>query len=134
MKASELQPKVTITRCNGTPEADEPDEPPGGLILSKPLTITTQQTALSEQSMNFLQRFFPDATPKDWNNWQWQLKNSFTSLQSLSRVLHLSESEIRPQPGYNDILPLRITPYYASLLDPYNSQQALRPNCSTSSG
>jgi lysine 2,3-aminomutase len=126
MKASELQPKVAVSGGNGTPEADEPDEPPSGLSLSKPVINTNNELIISDRSMAFLQRYFPDATSKDWNNWQWQLKNSFTGLQSLSRVLQLTENEIRPRPGYHDNLPLRITPYYASLLDPYDSKQALR--------
>jgi lysine 2,3-aminomutase len=126
MKASELQPKVAITGCNGTPEADDPDEPPSGLAFSKPDKISNLNPVISDRSNSFLQRFFPGATPKDWNNWQWQLKNSFTSIHSLSRIMHLSENEIRPNPGYNDNLPLRITPYYASLLDPDDSNQALR--------
>ena len=126
MKASELQPKATIAGCNGAPEADEPDEPPSGLSLLKPAKNTPTEPAISERSITFLQRYFPDATPKDWNNWQWQLKNSFTSMHTLSRVLHFSENEIRPQPGFHDNLPLRITPYYASLMDPIDSKQAIR--------
>ena len=126
MKASELQPKVAVSGGNGTPEADEPDEPPSGLSLSKPAINTNNELIISDRSMAFLQQYFPGATPKDWNNWQWQLRNSFNGLQSLSRVLHLSENEIRPRPGFHDNLPLRITPYYASLLDPSDSKQALR--------
>jgi lysine 2,3-aminomutase len=126
MKASELQPKVVIAGGNGTPEADGPDEPPSGSLLSKPVRQTNHEHCISSRSTEFLQRYFPDATPRDWNNWQWQLKNSFTGMQSLSRVLHLSENEIRPQPGYHDNLPLRITPYYASLMDPSDSNHPIR--------
>jgi lysine 2,3-aminomutase len=126
MKASELQTKATITGGNGASEADEPDEPPSGLTLVKPYINPNQFPVISDRSLRFLHRFFPDATANDWNNWKWQVKNSFTSLYSLSRVLNLSENEIRPNPGFNDNLPLRITPYYASLLDPENSQQAIR--------
>lgn len=126
MKASELQPKVAVTGCNGIPEADEPDEPPSGASLSMPTPKTLNGTIVSNRSLDFLHRFFPDASIRDWNSWQWQLKNSFTSLQSLSRVLQLSENEIKPQPGFHDNLPIRITPYYASLMDAANSQQAIR--------
>ncbi len=126
MKASELQTKVTVSGGNGIPEADEPDEPPSGSILSQPVRTPISDHCISSRSFDFLQRYFPDATPKEWNNWQWQLKNSFTSMHSLSQVLQLSENEIRPRPGFQDNLPLRITPYYASLMDPFDSNQPLR--------
>ena len=126
MKASELQTMATIAGCNGKPEADEPDEPPSGLLMSEPVRTPTQKPVISDRSINFLKQFFPGASLNDWTSWQWQLKNSFTNLQSLARVLNLSENELRPISGFNDTLPLRITPYYASLLDPSDSQQALR--------
>jgi lysine 2,3-aminomutase len=126
MKAPELQPKVVFASGNGTPEADEPDEPPSGSFLSTPIRTQNSEHSLSSRSADFLRRYFPDATPKDWNNWQWQLKNSFTSMHSLARVLSLSENEIRPRPGFHYNLPLRITPYYASLMDPTDSSDPLR--------
>lgn len=47
-------------------------------------------------------------------------------MHTLARVLHLSENEIRPRPGYHDNLPLRITPYYASLMNADDSTDPLR--------
>ncbi len=126
MNAPELQHKNTITGSNGTPEADESDEPPSGLASLEPLRISSKVPVISDRSLIFLQRYFPDAKPKEWNNWQWQLKNSFTSLRSLARILHLSENEVKPQPGFKDNLPIRITPYYASLIDPCDQNQAIR--------
>lgn len=127
MKASELNlGPVTANGKNG-PEANEADEPPGCQTLYRPETIPTPGTmVLSDRSRIFLQRFFPNATQKDWNSWQWQIRNSFTRLSELASVIDLDEHEIRPPAGVNDNLPLRITPYYASLLDPGDSKQALR--------
>jgi lysine 2,3-aminomutase len=56
----------------------------------------------------------PDGEPplvKDWNDWTWQIKNSITSLEELSKYITLTDEE--RQSGN---LPLRITPYYARLL------------------
>lgn len=63
-----------------------------------------------------------DVTPEQWNDPAWQRKNSIRSVDQLKRVIRLSdhqESEIRRttdtlrQEGKE---PLRITPYYASLM------------------
>ncbi|MDZ7741514.1 MAG: KamA family radical SAM protein [Bacteroidota bacterium] len=65
---------------------------------------------------------------KDWNNWQWQLRNSFTSMEQLKRILFLSEDEMGSMAHSNavDPLPMRITPYYASLMSPVDASHALR--------
>jgi len=75
----------------------------------------------NETSKAFLQKHFPGATISDWNDWKWQIRNSFTSLSELASVVELSgaEKQVLLSPGVH--LPLRITPYYASLLtDPEN--------------
>lgn len=75
----------------------------------------------SEASKVFLQKHFPGTTINDWNDWKWQVRNSFTSLSQLSSIVELSgtEKQVLLSPGVH--LPLRITPYYASLLsDPEN--------------
>lgn len=126
MKASELQREAMIASSKDAFQANENDEPPSGASLSKPMIIPRQEMVVSDRSRQFLQQHFPAATLKDWNSWQWQIKNSYTSLRQLSQVIAPDENEIRPQPGFLDSLPLRITPYYASLLDACNSSQPLR--------
>jgi lysine 2,3-aminomutase len=74
----------------------------------------------------FLKTFFPTATTADWNNWQWQIRNRITDIESLSRVICLSDDERNAILRHNGPLPLAITPYYASLLDPLNAIQPLR--------
>jgi lysine 2,3-aminomutase len=72
-----------------------------------------------------MQEFFPGTSLKEWNNWRWQIKNSFTSFESLEKIITLSpkEKEFRMK---GNLLPLRVTPYYASLLDKDNPDQAIR--------
>ncbi len=118
---------ATIANGKDAPVANDAEEPPGIQPFSGPKTNTTTDAAvLSDRSRRFLHRFFPGVSEKEWNSWQWQLRNSYTRLSQLSEVICPGESEIRPRPGFNDSLPLRITPYYASLLDPVDSRQALR--------
>lgn len=127
MKASELQPEPALTGCKTTPEANEPDEPPSsGSCLSKPVKNSITRSVVSQRSRDFLHRFFPSATEQDWCNWQWQLKNAFTTVSSLEHVLSLSENELHAWAVMPEILPLRITPYYASLLSTTDCQHALR--------
>lgn len=81
---------------------------------------------ISEKSLKFLQKHYPNATLYDWNNWEWQLANSITSLNQLTKILNLSEDEYKSMMLHKGSLPLRITPYYASLLDTANPFHALR--------
>ncbi len=69
-----------------------------------------------------------NVTPEQWNDAGWQRKNSIRSVDQLKRVVRLTdhqESEIRRTIGtlrQEGKEPLRITPYYASLMqeDPFN--------------
>jgi lysine 2,3-aminomutase len=84
------------------------------------------QFDVSERSVNFLREFFPSASLADWTDWHWQLRNSFRSLADLSKIIFLSESEREAINRLNGGMPLRVTPYYASLLDPVDAMQPLR--------
>jgi lysine 2,3-aminomutase len=66
----------------------------------------------SDQSQVFKNKFYPNATQSDWGDWKWQIRNSITSYEELSRIFGSSDCEVS-----EDInLPLRITPYYASTI------------------
>ncbi|MDX9695726.1 MAG: KamA family radical SAM protein [Bacteroidales bacterium] len=107
-------------------------EPPSGLnyLQNINLKLTSEKQSkpdfpVNERTLQFLARHFPGTSLNEWNNWRWQIQNSYTSYAQLQTILHLSDDEIKPTDnGFN--LPIRITPYYASLLDPNDSNQALR--------
>ena len=117
-------------------ELQEIDEPPSSLNFHKSddllrmemMQSNTKTVIINEKSLAFLKKFFPLASIDDWNSWQWQIKNSITSLNSLLKFIDLSaqEKEYFEHTLINDILPVRITPYFASLLDAHNENQALR--------
>lgn len=73
----------------------------------------------------FRRRFFPEATAREWNDWRWQLRHRITDLDGLERLFRLSPDEREAVRRLNR-LPLGLTPYYASLLDPDDPAQALR--------
>lgn len=116
-------------------EINEDEEPPSAKRFISEEEILTdylqnrldrEKNTLSPRSSAFLHKFFPGSTEKDWLNWHWQLKNSVKTIQELSKFIDLSESEVNPDHPVNNSLPIRITPYYLSLIDPGNPEQPLR--------
>lgn len=74
----------------------------------------------------FRRRFFPDSLPAEWNDWHWQLRHRIRDIRALSSMMALSEDEAQAMTLLAGQLPLAVTPYYASLLDPGNPLQPLR--------
>lgn len=74
----------------------------------------------------FRRRFFPETTSAEWNDWRWQLKNRVRDAETLARFLHLSEGERAAIARHRGPLPVGITPYYLSLIDPLDPEQPLR--------
>ena len=81
---------------------------------------------VSERSAEFLARYYPDASVDDWNDWRWQNRHRVRTLADLERMIDLSGDEIAAIRQHTGALPVGITPYYASLLDPTDALQALR--------
>ncbi|MBN2140645.1 MAG: KamA family radical SAM protein [Desulfovibrionaceae bacterium] len=71
----------------------------------------------------FLNRHFPGTTAREWGSWRWQLKNRITTMEGLARILGFED---RAEAAKGAALPLAVTPYYASLLDPADPAQPLR--------
>src|SRR5690554_8145344 len=64
-----------------------------------------------------------DVTEAEWNDWHWQVRNRITDVDTLKKVVNLTEKEAN---DINEVLKkfrMGITPYYASLMDPDD------PNC-----
>ena len=78
------------------------------------------------KSRDFRKEFFPDVSNQHWNDWRWQIRNRLTTLGDLEKIIRLSEDEKSAIMSHKGSLPLSITPYYASLLDRDNPDQALR--------
>ncbi|MBL0385764.1 lysine 2,3-aminomutase [Tumebacillus sp. ITR2] len=64
-----------------------------------------------------------DVTDDEWNDWMWQLTHTINTLEQLEQVIPLTEEERVGIAHVNDSIPLRITPYYAMMMDPDD------PNC-----
>lgn len=95
------------------------DEEPGAGTMIFP-QIGSHDCLVSNRSSEFIRRYFPLANAESWNDWRWQLRNSFTTAEALSRVMTLTGDEINTLNRLKGRLPLRITPYYLSLI--YDSE------------
>jgi lysine 2,3-aminomutase len=81
---------------------------------------------MDAQRQAFLARVFPGTTDDEWEDWRWQLRHRLRSLRALERLLELSKSERLALQGVRGRLPVAITPYYASLIDPTDPAHPLR--------
>ena len=59
---------------------------------------------------------------EEWNDWRWQLRHRLTTLEELQQLLHLTPEEERGILATHRMR-LGITPYFASLINPWD------PNC-----
>jgi lysine 2,3-aminomutase len=83
--------------------------------------------AYSPRVSAFRVKHYPLVTDAEWNNWRWQLRNRIRSFGDLARVIDLTPDEYSADAFNTCTMPIAVTPYYASLLDPsYNTDQALR--------
>ena len=63
-------------------------------------------------------------------DWQWQLRHAVGSVEELSRALPLTPRELEgARLAERQGLPLRITPYYLSLVDPSDAACPIRRQC-----
>jgi lysine 2,3-aminomutase len=103
------------------------DEEPGAKT-----TIFSQNEipiqGVSNRSAEFIYRCFPQVTTDAWNDWKWQLRNSITTIEGLKKIIKLSNKEVLAINNLKGRLPLRITPYFASLIFDSNFSHPLRRN------
>jgi lysine 2,3-aminomutase len=83
---------------------------------------------VSNRSADFMHRYFPLTTLESWNDWKWQLRNSLTNIEDLKKIMRLSNKEIMAVNNLKGRLPLRITPYFASLIHETKPGHPLRRN------
>lgn len=74
----------------------------------------------------FQSRYFPQASARDWRDWQWQLRHAFRTLPQLERVLALTAEERAAFDRQERPFPMAIPPYYLGLMDREDPRDPLR--------
>jgi lysine 2,3-aminomutase len=72
------------------------------------------------------QGFWPEATPEQWNDWQWQMRHSVKSLDHLAGKIELTGEEHAGVLLANTKLAMGITPYFFNLIDPFDPDCPIR--------
>lgn len=70
--------------------------------------------------------FWPEASPEEWNDWRWQLKNRITTLEQLEKHLKLMPEERAGIILSAHKLAMAITPHYFNLIETENPEGAIR--------
>ena len=119
-EATALRSESRLVGCSS-------DEEPGA--KSKIISQNEIPTkSVSNRSTEFINRYFPLTTSENWNDWKWQLRNAITSIDELKKIMKLSEKEIMAINNLKGRLPMRITPYFASLIYETTYSNPLRRN------
>ncbi|BEP27754.1 lysine 2,3-aminomutase [Helicovermis profundi] len=67
-----------------------------------------------------------NVTEDQWNDWTWQTKNRITDLDTLKKVVNITEEEENGIKKSLEILRMGITPYYAAHMDKNDSHCPIR--------
>ncbi len=119
--------EVATLRCESRLAGCSSDEEPGAETMFFSQNVIPN-LSVSNRSLEFMQRYFPLTSVESWNDWKWQLRNSFNSIDDLKRIMKLTEKEIMAINNLKGRLPLRISPYFASLIYDTKSSNPLRRN------
>lgn len=79
-------------------------------------TGATLRNRLVEQKELILKLLGGDEN--DWQNWKWQNKNRISDVETLAKIINLSEREIAEIENTGTRFRWAVSPYYASLMDP----------------
>jgi lysine 2,3-aminomutase len=80
----------------------------------------------SANARKFRKKFFPRVSALEWNDWRWQIRNRIKGVETLERMLELSDRELAALKRPDGALPVAITPYFTSLINPADPSHPLR--------
>ena len=69
---------------------------------------------------------FLNSTEEDWKDYRWQLKNVFTNVEDLNKILNLSQEDINQISVISKKYRFSISPYFLSMIDPNNPDDILK--------
>jgi lysine 2,3-aminomutase len=122
-KANEVSATGTDGNLLGSSSPEEPGGKNAGISLRKSIPALQSE---NERSTAFRHLFFPFTDYSSWNDWNWQIRNSVIRMEQLERFLVLNEKEVMALNNLHGRLPLRITPYYLSLMTQGGEKNPIR--------
>ncbi|APC38848.1 lysine 2,3-aminomutase [Clostridium estertheticum] len=69
---------------------------------------------------------FKNVTDKEWNDWEWQVKNRIETVEELKKYIPLTLEEEEGAKKCLQTLRMAITPYYLALIDPSDPYDPIR--------
>lgn len=66
---------------------------------------------------DFIEKGFGPIEQKDWDDWRWQQRKRFRTIDQLESILNVSDGEKNAFLKSNEMFHMGITPYYAALMD-----------------
>lgn len=81
---------------------------------------------ISDRSRAFRDRVYPGVTDEQWCDWKWQLRSRLRNEDTLTKAFRPTQDERHTIAELGDRLPVGITPYYASLIDPNDPLDPIR--------
>lgn len=81
---------------------------------------------MSEHVSRICQMFNVSENSPEWNDWHWQYKNRIRDIDELVKILDLSETDKKNLTDCLKTFRMAVTPYYASLIDPYSANDPIR--------
>lgn len=95
-------------------------------LLPNNLPSTVARKQISPQTNAFRQKYFSGVNLHQWNDWRWQLTNRIRNLDTLGKIIVLSKDERELLENKDGNLPVGITPFYASIIDPDDPTDPIR--------
>ncbi|MBI9008424.1 MAG: lysine 2,3-aminomutase [Tenericutes bacterium] len=72
------------------------------------------------------EKYFPNVTDEEWNDWHWQVRNRIKSAKDLEKYFYFTEQEKLDMNNILNKFRMSITPYYLCLMDPTNPKCPIR--------
>jgi lysine 2,3-aminomutase len=90
-----------------TSHRKEEEEPPGRMTTAQRIS------------------FFENVSESDWNSWTWHFRNRITTVGQLTSLIPMTAEEQEQLKQVTQKYPVSITPYYFSLIDPFDEDDPI---------
>lgn len=122
----EEEPPSSVPTEHLLSDPSQPVPLPSRRLAPNLVAVTRSRFVVGAATTAFRKRFFPEIKSLEWNDWRWQNRNRIRSLEQLERFIRVTDDEREAISRHEGPLPVGLTPYYMSLIDPEDAGQPLR--------